>query len=188
MVLCSAPHRCTVLKPDNEPVFNVEGIYKPGNIGMIYASVMQPFQYQIDEAKLSRVTTRLTAQWSRDEYEERESRANSGKLRPCIVLMNGPDEDDPLVPVARRRSPPVALLATFGNNGDISDFPRCVRHHLLPIHTSDALHLGTREHLHTTPDWLGGFRQYVIACIYQASAFPAQNHPALQNSQERQNA
>ena len=44
-----------MLKPDNEPAFNVEGIYKPGNIGMIYASVMQPFQYQIDEAKLSRV-------------------------------------------------------------------------------------------------------------------------------------
>ena len=164
MVLCKGPDRCTVCNPDNGHLSKDDGIYKTGDIGMIFASVKQPLQYQIDEAKLSRAASKVTAQRFRDACTEMESRADGGKLRPCLILAPGPDDTDPSIPADKRRPSPVGLMATFGLS-DISKFPRGVRHHLVPIHTTNA-QLGKREHLHTTPDWDGRSPQYIIAYEY----------------------
>jgi hypothetical protein len=166
MVLCTAPRQCTVTvdNRDNEPVFKHDGVYRPGDIGMIFASVKQPLQYQIEEADLSRAASRYTAQQLRDAYTELESRADGGKLRPCLILGNSKDHNDPRIPVDKRRPPPVALLATFGM-ADVSKFPLGVQHHLVPVYTTGR-NLGKREHLHTTPDWDGRSTQYIIAYEY----------------------
>jgi hypothetical protein len=174
MVLCRAPDHCTVQSPDNKPLFKRNGIYQPGDIGMIFASVKQPMQYQVDGAKLSRAASRVTAQRFRDACTEMESRADGGKLRPCLILDEGPDGTNPEIPVDQRRPPKVSLMATFGMS-DISKFPRGVRHHLVPIHTTSA-QLGRREHLHTTPDWDGRSPQYIIAYEWYPSVHKVISH------------
>jgi hypothetical protein len=177
MVLCTAPDRCAVGNRENSPVFKTNSeIFAPGDIGNIYASVRQVYQYQIDEAQLSTAASRYTAQKSRDACTEMESRADGGKLRPCLVLSlpDISDDEDPDIHMDEPRSPPVALLATFGR-ADISKFPRGVRHHLVPIYTKDT-NLGKYEHLHTTPDWNGRSPQYVIAYEYTPSEHKVLEH------------
>jgi len=138
-------------------VFKRRNVYTEGDIGMMFASVKQPYQYQIDEVELSRAGSRYTAQRSRDACTELESRVDGGKLRPCLIMGQVGHGNKPS---------PVSLLATFGKE-DISKFPRGVRHHLIPIHTSNSKSLlGQREHLHTTPDWDGRSPQYIIAFEY----------------------
>ena len=173
MVLCKSPDRCTVRNPDNVPLLKDGGVYLPGDIGMILASVKQPLQYQIDEAKLSRAASKITAQRFRDTCTEMESRADGGKLRPCLILDEGPDSEEE-IPIDQHRPPGVGLMATFGM-ADISKFPRGVRHHLVPIHTA-GVQLGKREHLHTTPDWDGRSPQYIIAYAWYPSERQVTSH------------
>ncbi|KIM90191.1 hypothetical protein PILCRDRAFT_174973 [Piloderma croceum F 1598] len=131
---------------------------------MIFASVRQAYQYQIDQVELSRAGSRYTAQQSKKACTAMESQSDGGKLRPCVILGPGDDDDDPSIPEDKRKPPPVALLATFGM-ADIKGFPRGVQHHLVPIHAT-GIDLGEREHLHTTPDWDGRSPQYLIAYEY----------------------
>ena len=171
MVFCRSPNFCTAGGRENAPVFKTDETFIAGDIGNIFASVKQVYQYQIDEAELSRAASRHTAQQLRDACTEMESRADGGKLRPCLVLGNSVR---PGVTSGIPKSPPVALFATFGN-ANIAKFPRGVRHHLVPIYTKGA-DLGKYEHLHTTPDWDGRSPQYIIAYEYVPSEHKVVEH------------
>jgi hypothetical protein len=103
-----------------------------------------------------------------------ESQSDGGKLRPCLILGNSKDHNNQRIPIDKRRPPPVALLATFGL-ADITKFPRGVRHHLVPIHTT-GLKLGKHEHLHTTLDWDGRSTQYIITYEYNPPEHKVTGH------------
>ncbi|KII86102.1 hypothetical protein PLICRDRAFT_31581 [Plicaturopsis crispa FD-325 SS-3] len=131
-----------------------------GDICAIPASINNPFYDLFATSRVS-MCTRTT----RDTLAFLEANPYAGKTRPCVIY----DVKKPSTWDANEIwAPVVCLMATVGGLENIQDMPRIYRHFFVPVHTPHNMEsCSSREHIHTTPDWMNPSPQWVIACPYR---------------------